>query len=166
MPALGGGCHLHMHLPCSLFFFLSLWDPTYSFLDSPGSARIRPDPPGGAKRRPTVGAWTAPTQLGCKGGGAKGKGHTAKGGEQWQQWKGKGKAGGKARSGDHTIPVSNYWEVLQGRKPQAVCPGGQRLQGTDEEPFVPIRNSRESFGKGRNLAPSRVVSQSASWGAI
>ena len=107
---------------------------------------------------------TAPTQLGCKGGGAKGKGYTAKGGEQWQQWKGKGKVGGKARSGDHTIPVSNYWEVLQGRKPQAVCPGGQRLQGTDEEPFVPIRNSLESFGKGRNLAPSRVVSQSASWG--
>ena len=107
---------------------------------------------------------SALAQLACKGGGAKGGGNPAKGEGQWQEWRRKGRAQGQTAIGSHTISTSNYWGVLQKSKSPAVRPGEQRLQGADEEPSVPIRNSGVFSCKGRNSAPSREVSQSASWG--
>ena len=77
-----------------------------------------------------------------------------------------GRNGGEERAGrekqDHTIHMANFWGVLQKGIGKAVCSGRQRLQGTDKEPFVAIRNS---LGKGRHTVPSRGGSCSAFWGS-
>ena len=110
-------------------------------------------PPNG--ERPNLGSW--------RGGGARQKGKGSKGQAGWQQWRGKFIRPQESQDGNHTINTSNYWSALQRGRTLAVCPGGQGLQGTDEEPFVPIRNSL-FLSKGRNPAPSGQVSQCASWG--
>ena len=113
-------------------------------------------PPGSLPRgKPSH--WT-----GSKGGGAQGSDQNG-GDNGWQQWRGKRATATGAQDGGHTVKITNYWQPLQQTGTPAVHPREQRLWGADEDPFVPIGNGLDG-SKGRQPAPSRRVSQSATWG--
>ena len=99
---------------------------------------------------------------GSKGGGAQGSDQNG-GDNGWQQWRGKRATAMGAQDGGHTVKIANYWQPLQQTGTPAVHPREQRLWGADEDPFVPIRNGLDG-NKGRQPAPSRGVSQRATWG--
>ena len=103
-----------------------------------------------------------PNWSGSKGGGAQGSDQNG-GDNGWQQWRGKRATAMGAQDGGHTVKITNYWQPLQQTGTPAVHPREQRLWGADEDPFVPIRNGLNG-SKGRQPAPSRGVSQSATWG--